>query len=359
MPRDPINQLVGNFMLDLSLYRGKENTQSTVLGMVNMEQVIEDAPLHRSRRPALMPYTSFLTTAVHKVIHLPLHMLASSHHPDSVTLTIPMFEEVEFARGKGNIPTYAKLIIQTQRPSKMVWTPEGTFPVPHIQVYSAKITFQVRFHGLRYLIYNHRILAFLIFTGIFYSVSISTVAIAWTVLAMVLHTYTSADPTVIKAEKNPTIKQEHDTSDPLRTESDFTIKPSKRISDDSEDNATVQEHTQGGTNRADITPQTPGAASAVSSQAQAQAQAQVQTADVSEEQADDEEEESEDEWDQLQRLRRRMEKDARERDRQRMLERDSGIGASSESDNRMFAAGGRDGSSVRRRSSWRSEDSRE
>jgi hypothetical protein len=46
---------------------------------------------------------------------------------------------------------------------------KDAYPTPQLHIYSAKLVFQVRFHGLRYLIYNHRVLAFIVFTGLFYN----------------------------------------------------------------------------------------------------------------------------------------------------------------------------------------------
>lgn len=346
MPHGPVNQASGNFMLDLTLHGKKDTKQSTILEGTNIDVILSTPPLHRSRRPALVPYMSLPASLARKMIYTPLHILTSSqsHDPDSVTLTVPMFEEVEFARGKDNIPTSAKLVIQTQRPSAPLYTAQSVIPIPHLEVYSAKLTFQVRFHGLRYLIYNHRILSFLIFSSIFYGVSISTVAVVWAALTLLLRSGSSNDSSIIKIERSPTIKQESEQTDPLGTASDYTVQTVKRLSDESEDNAPIGVHAQ--ERGIGYTPQTSEATSVDSSQVQANA------ADISEEHADDEEEESEDEWQQLQRLRRKMEMDARERERQMMLERerDSGLGTSFESGNAGL---------VKRTSSMRSGSGRE
>lgn len=330
MPHGPVNKASGNFMLDLSLHTKKDTIQSTILDKINANDVLSTSSSHRSRRPALVPYSSLPASLARKMIYTPIHMLTSSkaYDPDSVTLTVPMFEEVEFARGKDNIPTHAKLVIQTQRPTAPIFTAQSTIPVPHLEVYSAKLSFQVRFHGLRYLIYNHRILSFLVFSSIFYGVSISTVTVVWAVLAMVLRTNPSDDKSPVKNEKPPTIKQEHDQSDPLGTASDYTVQTAKRLSDESDENAPIGGSAQE-TLGIGYTPETSEATSLDSAHVPAVA------ADVSEALADDEEEESEDEWQQLQRLRRKMELDAREREKQMMLERerDSGLGTSLESGN--------------------------
>ncbi|KAK5940033.1 hypothetical protein PMZ80_007451 [Knufia obscura] len=319
MPRDPVNLAAGNFMLDLTLRGKPENIAASVLETLNLEEQRPSTALHRSRRPAIMPYASTTTGLISKLVHLPLHIL-SFHDSDSVTLNIPMFEEVVFARGKDNVPSTAEIEIQSQRPPALAMAKEAC-AAPQLHIYSAKLVFQVRFHGLRYLIYNHRMLAFAAFTTLFYTVSISTLAVVWAVIATLLST--PGDQQLVKQE--PKIKQEGDTSDPLRTSDYKSDKTQKQITDNSE-NETVnfrENWTSPHMQQEEFTPQTSQPASSAS-----QDQAVVAGAEP-EEQADDEEEESEDELQQYARLRKRMEDEARQRQRAQ----DSGIGTSMESDN--------------------------
>ena len=341
MPRDPVNLAAGNFMLDLTLRGKSDKVAASLLETLHMEDQVPGTALHRSRRPAILPYASITTDLVSKFVRLPLQLL-SLHDYDSVTMTIPMFEGVEFARGKDNVPAVAEIEIQSQRPP-MLATSKDYVSAPQLHIYSAKLVFKVRFHGLRYIIYNHRFLAFAAFTTLFYTVSISTLAVVWAVIATLLNT--AGDQALVK--QDPQIKQEGETSDPLRTASDYrSDKTQKRITDDSE-NETVNirenwssPHMQ----QSQFTPQTSEPTSAAS-------QDQVVAAEEKpEDHADDEEEEDEDEWEQYERIRKRMEYEAR----QRQLAHDSGIGTSLESEN-----AGAGGSGLTRRSSSRRGSGRE
>jgi len=335
MPRDPVNLAAGNFMLDLTLRGKMDNIAASVLETLSMEDQKPSTALHRSRRPAIMPYASTTTDLVSKLVRLPLQLL-SFHDSDSVTLTIPMFEEVVFAKGRHNVPTIAEIEIQSQRPPPSMST--ELISATQLHIYTAKLVFQVRFHGLRYLIYNHRVLAFAAFTTLFYTVSISTLAVVWAVIATLLN----APPEKSLVRQQPRIKQEGGLSDPLQTASDYKSDAAqKRITDDSE-NETINLRENWATpnvQQAQYTPQTSEVASAAS-------QDQAVVADgAPEEQADDEEEEDEEDEDELQqydRLRKRMEYEAR----QRQLAHDSGIGTSMESENAR-------GSAVMRRPSSR------
>lgn len=326
MPNCPINLAAGNFMLDLTLNGAGAGLEAKVLKTLNMGDQTLSPVLHRSRRPAIMPYSSTLSNLVSRLIHLPLHVL-KFRDSDSVTLKIPMFEEVEFARGKDNVPTTARLEIQSQTALQAL-LPVGA--APQLYVYSAKLVFQVRFHGLRYLIYNYRVLAFAIFTTLFYTVSISTLAIGWALIATLFRN--SDDKSLVKVEQGSKIKQEpgQETSDALRTASDYKSDKTPRIkgTDDSE-NETVNLREAWDARGAETMPQDQVPASVATKDDIPPAEG---AEPPPEEHADDEEEESDDEWEQLEKLRRKMEQDARQRQLERQ-QHDSGIGTSLESGN--------------------------
>lgn len=168
MPRTPANLATGNFMLDLSLLGpGTASTGMSDSFLALLANMSAGTVLHHSRRPAILPFASPLLSLSHTFLQLPWHSLGL-RDLDSDTLVVPMFELVEFPRGSRNIPTHVRLELQ----SDMV-----------LQVYSAKIVFRARFHGMRYLIYNHRILAFIVFSTVFYVVSILSMSIAWAVIS--------------------------------------------------------------------------------------------------------------------------------------------------------------------------------
>lgn len=330
MPRDPVNLGLGNFMLDLSLHGNTENLESTVLKTLKLEDQVPSPTLHRSRRSAILPYASPVNDLVSKALHLPLHVL-SLRDTDSVTLTIPMFEEVEFGRGKNNIPTTARLTIETQRPTQSLVTSQlnTVAPPSQLHVYSAKLIFHIRFHGLRYLIYNYRIPALMIFSTLFYVVSISTLVAVWAVVATLLRK--PEEQSLVKTEKDK-IKKEPgaETTDGLKSATDYKSDKTPKLEDASENETVNPRDTWTAPGRdTELTPQTSEPASAASQDQVAVAQG---TGAPPEEHADDEDEESDDEWQQLQKLRKRMEDDARQRQLQ-MQQHDSGLGTSMESEN--------------------------
>lgn len=318
-------------MLDLSIHGSTDKLAATVLETLKLEDQVPNSAIYRSRRPALMPYASTTTDLVSKLIHLPFHVL-SWHDFDSVTLTIPMFEQVEFARGRDNIPKSATLQLQTQRP------PTGEQEGLH--VYNARLIFQVRFHGLRYLIYNYRSLAFIVFSALFYGTSITTLALGWAVMATVFRS--KDESAVVKADNKTRVKLDSGTDEASQTATTDNRPIKKEPADDTEGE---KEAMRG--RPTEMTPQTSNPASAASQEPSVPVD---ESGGVPEEHADDEEEESEDEWEQMERIRRKMDQDARQRQLARQ-QHDSGIGTSLESENAAAARAGL----IRRSSSSRKD----
>jgi len=84
-----------------------------------------------------------------------------------------MAESATFPRGRKNIPGFAMLELQAGQ---------------DVQVYAAKITFKARFGGLRWLMYNHRILSFLIFTSAFWIAEVLFTAVGWLAVRAIFST---------------------------------------------------------------------------------------------------------------------------------------------------------------------------
>lgn len=127
--------------------------------------------LFSSRRPALLTYTSRLVSLSERLLALPLYILGLKH--ESEILHIPMAESASFPRGRKNIPGFAMLELQAGQ---------------EVQVYAAKITFKARFGGLRWLMYNYRIVSFVIFTAAFWIAEVLFAAIGWLVVSAVFST---------------------------------------------------------------------------------------------------------------------------------------------------------------------------
>ena len=103
---------------------------------------------------------------------------------------------LSFPRGARNVPTHARLELQSSAT---------------LQVYEAKLSFRAKFQGLRYLVYNYRILSFLVFTALFYIVSVMSLAVGWAVISQLWSRRGQAVQKWIKQEgsaENVAIKRE-------------------------------------------------------------------------------------------------------------------------------------------------------
>jgi seipin len=161
LPRTPTNLAAGNFMLDLSLLsRPSSTTAAPAAGAVPPNS---STPLAHSRRPAILPYQSPLLAVTHNIVALPWHTLGLKDL-DADILDVPMFELMSFPRGWRNLPAVVKFELQSEQT---------------LQVYRVRVLFKARFEGLRYILYNYRILSFLVFTSCFYMVSLTSTSIAW------------------------------------------------------------------------------------------------------------------------------------------------------------------------------------
>ena len=203
MPRTPTNLAAGNFMVDLQLL-GPYNPllqkpESFTSFMRNVTAPKESglSVLHHSRRPAMLTYTSPIPFLAQTLLYLPFHLF-KIRDLDSACLKIPMFERLSFPRGTSNIPTHVRLEIQSDS-SANTGNTMPTFNIPFLgvgsasggsgvsqevrpralQVYSSKISFCARFGGLRYVVYNYRVLSFVVFTTLFYVSAVVSMGLAW------------------------------------------------------------------------------------------------------------------------------------------------------------------------------------
>ncbi|KIW10475.1 hypothetical protein PV08_11439 [Exophiala spinifera] len=170
MPRTPINLEAGNFMLDLSLLGPGINVRNALQEPLSswLSNITTENVFARSRRPAILPYSSPVLSLSNTLLHLPWHVLGF-RDLDAAHLVVPMFEMVTFPRGARNIPTHARLEVQSSSV---------------LQVYDAKLRFRAKFQGMRYLVYNYRIPAFVVFTALFYTVGVTSMGLAWALLSM-------------------------------------------------------------------------------------------------------------------------------------------------------------------------------
>lgn len=132
-----------------------------------------NATLAVSSRPAILTYTSALISTSLTVLNSPL--LIAGFKRESETLLIPIMERFEFSASRGARPRWANVEVAA----------DGG----RIQVYSTKLIFVAQFEGVRYtcafsfdsrwFMYSHRIIAFALFTSLFFISSSLFAGLTW------------------------------------------------------------------------------------------------------------------------------------------------------------------------------------
>lgn len=99
-----------------------------------------------------------------------------------------------------------------------------------MEVYAATVHFRARLRGLRWLMYNHRILSLLVFVTAFYCTSLVSTALAWVLLSIYLPSRTATDRKVKiepgETEDSARVKNEEDEE-----ETDVTVGDEADLSD--------------------------------------------------------------------------------------------------------------------------------
>ncbi|KAJ5728349.1 hypothetical protein N7493_004679 [Penicillium malachiteum] len=182
LPRTPSNLDAGNFMVDLTIYsRQTSSVLPTSGGSLT--------PISQSRRSAILTYSSPLVDVARRMARLPLYVLGWRREAES--LEVPMMDKLEFARGAQNLPQSLRLEIQSDT---------------KLQIYSARVEFRARFTGLRWFMYRWKLTSFIVFSSLFWTVSMSTASLIWFVLSSLKPEATSTDE--IKDEEQDIIKDE-------------------------------------------------------------------------------------------------------------------------------------------------------
>lgn len=128
LPRTPSNLAAGNFMLDLALLPYPPTTSPTVTGTDSSV-----TPMARSRRPAILTYSSPMVDTANKLSRLPLYVVGWQREAE--ILEVQMMEQIELPRGWRRSPNSLRLEVHSDE---------------KMQIYSAKVKFKARFTGLRY-----------------------------------------------------------------------------------------------------------------------------------------------------------------------------------------------------------------
>ncbi|CAO1601732.1 hypothetical protein XANCAGTX0491_005374 [Xanthoria calcicola] len=198
LPRTPNNQAAGNFMLDLSLL-APAKVPSTAEKL--LPESARKQRLAHSRRPAILTYASPLIDTASTLTGLPWYVLGWK--TESEVVEVSMFEGVEFPKGWTNVPQEVKLVVEANE---------------KMQFYEVGIRIFAKFGGLRWIMYHHRILSYLIFTTMFWSSSMFSALVAW----LVLSSYLASDATEVKKEDQTPRKIKAEPSESERYEPSLT-----------------------------------------------------------------------------------------------------------------------------------------
>ncbi|KAL9041268.1 MAG: hypothetical protein Q9180_001395 [Flavoplaca navasiana] len=176
LPRTPNNQAAGNFMLDLSLLSPARapSTAEKLLPESTLKQ-----RLAHSRRPAILTYASPIIDTASTLTGLPWYVLGWK--TESEVVEVSMFEGVGFPKGWTNVPQEVKLVVEADE---------------KMQFYEVGVRIFAKFGGLRWIMYHHRILSYVVFTSMFWSSSMISALLAWLVLSY----YLTSDGTAMKEE---------------------------------------------------------------------------------------------------------------------------------------------------------------
>ncbi|OJD22801.1 hypothetical protein ACJ73_05850 [Blastomyces percursus] len=184
LPRTPSNLAAGNFMLDLALVSTTDTSTNT-----NGETSTEENIIAWSRRPAILTYASPMVDTARRVSKMPLYVLGWQREAEK--LKVNMMGRVEFARKRGAMPKMLRLEIRSDE---------------RMQVYNAIVRFDAKFSGLRWIMYNWKILSFLAFSSAFWVVSMLLTSSVWIALA------SQAEPTFRKRPKLEDEDEEEENS---------------------------------------------------------------------------------------------------------------------------------------------------
>ncbi|KAI1777303.1 putative adipose-regulatory protein-domain-containing protein [Hypoxylon cercidicola] len=168
VPRSPANFAKGNFMVSLFAIRSVPENPAFSFSFSGAahdpySHVREDNVVFMSRRPTLIPYEDPLVSTTSRIVFMFYHIFHPSAS-EKTTLTIPMGELVEF---KDVLPLSILVDVEAGQT---------------LQVYSATVTLVARLTGIRWAMYNHRIISFVVCTTAFWIAEMFSMVFAWLIL---------------------------------------------------------------------------------------------------------------------------------------------------------------------------------
>ncbi|OTA79657.1 hypothetical protein M434DRAFT_48945, partial [Hypoxylon sp. CO27-5] len=194
VPRSPPNLNRGNFMVALFAMKSVPENPALSFSYAGAAEdpyahVKEDNVVFMSRRPTLIPYADPLVSTASRFAFLFYHILYPGP-AETTTLKIPMGELVEF---KDVLPLSILLDVQAGQT---------------LQVYEATVTLVARLTGIRWAMYNHRIISFVVCTTAFWIAEMVSAVVMWLLLSHFVSG--SAKPGPREAGEDRVKKEEED-----------------------------------------------------------------------------------------------------------------------------------------------------
>ncbi|KAK0662838.1 Seipin [Lasiodiplodia hormozganensis] len=211
MPRTRANREAGNFMVELALLGppGSSSSGTTVgsgiVGAYSSPEGMEgggkkknkaEVVLAVSQRPAILTWYSDVVENVNKAIELPWYLLGWRREAER--LTVGMMEGVRFEKGWQNLPEALRVEIRA---------------VDRLQVYAVRVVFEAKLRGLRYIMYNYRLISALVFTTLFWIVELTFMILAWLALSQMFSPVQPRSAKAIKSEKEQTTKPDEEETE--------------------------------------------------------------------------------------------------------------------------------------------------
>ncbi|RYP50400.1 hypothetical protein DL768_004075 [Monosporascus sp. mg162] len=165
LPRSPPNVERGNFMVAMFAMKSQPENPALAFTVPSdpYAHVTPENVVFSSRRPAILPYRDPVVARTSRLLFLPYHIFSPA--AETSKLVVPMGELVEF---KQALPLSILLDVQAGQT---------------LQVYSASITLVARLSGVRWAMYNHRVLSFVICTTAFWLAEMLSMGAAWLLVA--------------------------------------------------------------------------------------------------------------------------------------------------------------------------------
>ena len=165
-------------MLDVSLHGPPQDTPAnTLAGLLPSSQDVSEKGkiVARSRRPAILTYASPVVDTVSTLTWLTFYLFGWSS--ESERLRVPIFEGVEFDKGTANLPQGITVVLEAFHGES----------IRHVlQVYECRMNIVARLRGLKWIMYHHRILSYVVFTGCFWAASVMSFAVTYMAVTLVL-----------------------------------------------------------------------------------------------------------------------------------------------------------------------------